>query len=99
VLLALDPAKLLAAVRQTREKGVRDWSGEIHGNRLEHAATALEALHRPGQARALWQRLATSTEVYATPAQQQRAREALAGEAGRRFLSSDRSDGSDRSVG
>ncbi len=79
VLLALDPGRLLAAIRQTRDKWVHDWNDEIFGERLEHAAAALEALHRPRQARALWQRLATSDEVFFTAEQRQRAQAALEG--------------------
>lgn len=74
----LDPAGLLSLLRQTRRAPVRDWSDEIHGNRLESAAKALEALFRPRQAQVLWQRLASSNAVYAEEDQRQRARAALA---------------------
>jgi hypothetical protein len=47
VLLALDPGRLLTAIRQTSDRWVHDWNDEIFGERLEHAAAALEALHRP----------------------------------------------------
>ncbi len=77
VLLQLDPARLLAVLRQTRPKLVRDWVEETEANRLHAAAAALEALHRPHQARLLWQRLAASPDVRASEEQRQHARAAL----------------------
>jgi len=75
--LRLDPARLLAFLRDTRERGVRDWLEETSGDRLEHAADALAALHRPRQARELWRHLAESPRVRAGFDQLQRAREIL----------------------
>ena len=77
ILLAVDPAKLLAVLRRTRERGIRDWLEEVDGDRLESAAAALAALYRPRQAAALWRRLASSRDVLASAWQRQRAREAL----------------------
>ncbi len=78
LLLRLDPARLLAVLRQTRERDVRGWLDEFYGYRLEGAARALEALYRPRQALALWRHLATSTSVYAGDEDvRQRAREAV----------------------
>jgi hypothetical protein len=79
VLLALDPAGLLAALRQTRERGVRGWHDEDNGYRLQHAAEALEALYRPGQARAIWKLLADGDHLNASREMRARAREILEG--------------------
>lgn len=79
VLVALDPAGLLAALRQTRERGVRDWNDEREGYRLEHAAKALEALFRPGKARAIWKLLADGDHLNASYELRARAREIVAG--------------------
>lgn len=64
LLLRFDPARLLALLRQTRDKSVHDWLDETSGDRLEDAALALEALFRPRQALSIWRRLATSTQFY-----------------------------------
>lgn len=77
VLVRLDPARLLAVLRQTRTRSEPDWLDETDGLRLESAAAALAALHRPRQAQALWRRLATSSEVDANEEQRGRARGAL----------------------
>jgi hypothetical protein len=58
----LRPALLLARLRATRARGVRTWREES-GVRLSLAGTALEALHRPNQAAAMYQ-LALDTNVY-----------------------------------
>jgi hypothetical protein len=78
VAVRLDPARLLDLLRRTRPRSVRHWLEEVEGNRLEFAAQALEALHRPAQAQALWRRLAFSKEVEAGRDQRDRARAALA---------------------
>ena len=74
----LDPAGLLSVLRRTRRRSVHDWPDETDGDRLEGGAVALEALFRPRQAQALWQRLASSNAVHANDDQRQRARAALA---------------------
>jgi len=79
LLLRFDPARLLALLRDSREKPVRDWSEETDGDRLASAAAALDALHRPRQAQALWRRLATSGEVRADSLLRERAQAALEG--------------------
>jgi hypothetical protein len=79
VVLRLDPARLLAVLRQTRPLSVRDWVDETEGIRLYGVAAALEALYRPRQARPLWQRLATSLDVNASDEQRQHARSVLGG--------------------
>ncbi|MFL6196803.1 MAG: hypothetical protein ACJ75H_21650 [Thermoanaerobaculia bacterium] len=78
VLLQLDPGRLLILLRQTRGDGVRGWLDEIDGNRIENAAAALDALHRPRQALELWRRLATSQRIYASYESRQKAREIVA---------------------
>lgn len=79
VVLRLDPVRLLDLLRRTRPKPVRHWLEEVEGVRLEMAAQTLEALHRPGQAREVWRRLAfRMEEVSADEDQRQRARAALA---------------------
>ncbi|HEX3528102.1 MAG TPA: hypothetical protein VH988_13645 [Thermoanaerobaculia bacterium] len=77
LFLRLDPARLLAFLRDTRQRGVRDWLEETDASRLEQAADALIALHRPRQAREIWQRLATSHQVRASDDQRQRAQQHL----------------------
>jgi hypothetical protein len=77
VAVRLDPARLLDLLRRTRPRSVRHWLEEVEGNRLEFAAQALEALHRPAQARELWRRLAFSKEVEAGQEQRERARTML----------------------
>jgi hypothetical protein len=77
VVVRLDPTRLLDLLRRTRERSVRHWMDEFEGNRLECAARALQALHRPRQAQALWTRLAFSKEVYTDLEQQNRALAAL----------------------
>jgi hypothetical protein len=79
LLLRFDPARLLALLRESREKSVRDWSEETDGDRLASAAAALDALHRPRQAQALWRRLATSGAVRADSLLRDRAQAALEG--------------------
>jgi hypothetical protein len=79
VLLALDPAGLLAALRQTRERGMRDWSDERDGYRLEQAAKAFEALFRPRKARAIWKLLADGDHLNASREMRARAREIVEG--------------------
>ncbi|HET9228475.1 MAG TPA: hypothetical protein VFR31_17495 [Thermoanaerobaculia bacterium] len=78
VALRLDPVRLIDLLRRTRSKPVRHWLEEDDGVRLEIAAQTLEALHRPGQARELWRRLASSQDVHADLDQRQRARAAVA---------------------
>jgi hypothetical protein len=56
------PSLLLARLRATRDRGVRTWRTES-GFRLALAGTALEALHRPTQAAAMY-RLALDANVY-----------------------------------
>jgi hypothetical protein len=51
LLLRFDPARLLAILRATRGRSVRHWLDETEADRLESAAAALGALHRPRQAR------------------------------------------------
>lgn len=75
VIQQLEPVRLLALLRRSRT--VRDWMEERQGSRIELIAQVFEALYRPRQAQALWQRLATSPEVSATEEQVQRARAAL----------------------
>jgi hypothetical protein len=58
LLLRFDPARLLALLRQTRDRSVRDWLDEPNLSRLEDVALALETLHRPRQAQTLWRHLA-----------------------------------------
>ena len=77
VAVRLDPARILDLLRRTRLSPVRHWIEEVEGNRLEFAARALQALHRPRQAQALWTRLAFSKEVYTERYQRERARAAL----------------------
>lgn len=77
LFLRIDPAGLLALLRQTRGRTVHGWLDEINADRLEHAAAALAALHRPRQARELWQRLATSYAVHASFEHRQRAQQHL----------------------
>jgi len=77
LVLRLDPVRLLAFLRDTRGRGVRDWQEETDASRLEQAADALIALHRPRQAREIWQRLATSHQIYASDDQRQRAQQHL----------------------
>jgi hypothetical protein len=77
LLLELDPGRLLAALRRSLETGVRDWLGDTDGERLAAAAAALDALHRPRQAEALWRRVATSPEVEAYKELRERARKEL----------------------
>ena len=77
LLLELDPGRLLTALRQSRETSVRDWLDDTDGDRLAAAAAALDALHRPRQAEAVWRRLATSPEVEAQEELRERARKAL----------------------
>jgi hypothetical protein len=77
LLLQLDPGRLLAALRRSQETGVRDWLDDTDGDRLAAAAAALDALHRPRQAEALWRRLATSSEVEAGGELRERARKEL----------------------
>jgi hypothetical protein len=62
LLARLRPSLLLARLRATRERGVRTWRDES-GVRLSLAGTALEALHRPNQAAAMY-RLALDANVY-----------------------------------
>jgi hypothetical protein len=77
VLLRLDPIRLMEALRRIRAQSARDWSEMVDGALLEAAAKTLEALHRPRQARALWQRLATGTDLVADWEMRERARAAL----------------------
>ena len=77
VAARLDPARLLDLVRRTRPRSIRHWQEDDEGNRLEFAARALEALHRPAQAQEIWRRLAFSQHVHADPEQRERARAAL----------------------
>ncbi|HEX3130944.1 MAG TPA: hypothetical protein VH394_26660 [Thermoanaerobaculia bacterium] len=77
VLVQLDPARLLEVLRRIRAKSARNWSEMTDGLLLEAAARALQALHRPRQARALWQRLATDNDVSAGCEMRERARAAL----------------------
>jgi hypothetical protein len=77
MLARLDPVRLLDVLRRTRPKSVRGWPEEVDGYRLEAAAAAHQALHRPRQAHALWEILATSTRVAASHEQRKRARAAL----------------------
>ena len=77
LFLRFDPARLLAFLRETRGRKIRGWLDETDAYRLESAADALAALHRPRQACELWQRLATSNQIYATSEQRQRAQENL----------------------
>jgi hypothetical protein len=77
LFLRLDPSRLLAALRQTREASVHDWLDERDAHRLEMAAAALEALFRPNQARPLWQRLASDMGIYVDSSTRQRARDRL----------------------
>jgi hypothetical protein len=55
---------------------------ETDGERLASAAAALDALHRPRQAEALWRRLATSPDVDAGSELQEQARRELERRAG-----------------
>ncbi len=77
VLVQLDPVRLMEVLRRIRARAVRDWSEVTSGILLETAARTLEALHRPRQAQALWQRLATAMEVHADLEMRDRARAAL----------------------
>jgi hypothetical protein len=77
LVLGLDPARYLDILRRTRDGDVRDWQDERNAHRLEIAARALQALHRPRQAHALWQLLAFSARVQANQEQRNRARVAL----------------------
>ena len=78
LFVRLNPSKLLSMLRQTRETyHGRDWLEDCDPDRLELAAAAFEALHRPRQARKLWLRLASSSEVNAGEDQRERARAAL----------------------
>ncbi len=77
ILVRLDPVRLMDVLRRIRAKTARGWL-EVHsGFLLEAAATALEALHRPRQARELWERLATNMAVIANGEQRERARRVL----------------------
>ncbi|HYU14477.1 MAG TPA: hypothetical protein VEL05_00330, partial [Candidatus Acidoferrum sp.] len=58
ILCRIAPARGLRALRNTRPSGVRSWSDESLASRLLAGATALEALHRPAQARELLRRAA-----------------------------------------
>lgn len=79
LFVRLNPSRLLSLLRQTRKPyHGRDWLEECDSGRLELAAAALEALHRPRQARELWTRLAGDPEVDASEDQRERARAALA---------------------
>jgi hypothetical protein len=62
ILARLRPSLLLARLRATRHRGVRTWREES-GVRLILAGTALEALHRPNQAAAMYQ-LALDANAY-----------------------------------
>jgi hypothetical protein len=75
LLARLRPSYTLARLRETRHAGVRSWSDEI-GDRIVLAGTALETLHRPKQAAAMY-RLAMRYE-YLEP--QMRARLRALGE-------------------
>jgi hypothetical protein len=55
ILARTHPSLTLARLRQSRPPGVRRWDQE-HGERLAVAALALEHLHRPRQAAALYRR-------------------------------------------
>lgn len=55
VLARLRPSFALARLRQTRRRGVRGWNGEW-GVRLAVAGLAMEHLHRPRQAAAMYRR-------------------------------------------
>ena len=77
VLVQLDPVRLMEMLRRIRAKSARDWPEVTDGVLLESAARTLEALHRPRQARALWQRLATRMDVHAGEEMRARAQAAL----------------------
>jgi hypothetical protein len=77
LFLRFDPARLLAFLRDTRSRRFHGWLDETDAFRLEYAAAALAALHRPRQACELWQRLATSNQIYVSAEQRQRAQERL----------------------
>jgi hypothetical protein len=62
MLAELRPSFLLARLRATRPRGVRSWRGDS-GLRLVLAGVALEALHRPAQAAAMY-RHALEVGVY-----------------------------------
>jgi hypothetical protein len=79
VLVQVDPVRLMEVLRRIRVRSARDWSEVTDGFLLESAARTLEALHRPRQAQALWQRLATAMDVHAGLEMRDRARAALKG--------------------
>jgi hypothetical protein len=53
VIARLRPSLMMTILRRTRVRDVRGWSEEP-GERLALAAVALEALHRPRQAAAMY---------------------------------------------
>lgn len=77
LLLRFDPARLLALLRQTRDRSVHGWLDEPNGYRLEDTALALEALHRPRQAQAVWRHLATGDVLYVDHDLRKRAQAAI----------------------
>lgn len=57
LLLAIAPHRVLRGLRRTRARGVRSFLDETQPYRLFLAARACAALHRPAQARRLYQRI------------------------------------------
>jgi hypothetical protein len=57
LLIELDPSAVLRLLRDTRHHGVRRWTDEVLWFRIFYGARALDALHRPAQARRLYRRV------------------------------------------